>query len=240
MSYSEVLGSLTLSTVCTDVVIEDEGGGSFLPSMYRTSHRDGMTHDPQGSRGPMDIALRLVIDTSSEGHLNLSKIKKELAGSGLVTLTRTVPDVGNLRALVRQFAPMVRGEAHNVYRLFLTIPSGSWQDAAESSQSAGSVSTSGDVRIHDPIIVFASATTLTHTAADGTQSAITVAAGPTFPVTVYMAGTDGSSPFRAVDDNGDDARGYVTKTRPWGIRMDPDGAQTFSGSATVKWRNRWG
>jgi hypothetical protein len=83
--------------------------------------------------------------------------------------------------------------------------------------------------------VFASATTITHTHADGVVESITAAAGPTYPVTVDVgAGT-------ILDSSGTpaDVRGSVTFTQPWWLRLDPDGAQTFTGTGTIKYRNRW-
>lgn len=244
---AETLGSLTLSDVATDVLIEDEYGASFNDPGTRIPHRDGIRLDPQAPYSARTFTLKTVLRYTNSGgtithgdgeaghvYENLSLIRAELAGTGLVTFTRTVPHWGNVRALVRLLDdPIPEGRNLHVVRWILTIPSGSWQDATETSQATTAVSTGGNTRIHDPIIEFAAAGTITHTNADGTVSSITAAAGPTYPVTVDVgAGT--------VLDNGSvDSRGDVTFTQPWWLRMDPDGAQTFTGTATIKYRNRW-
>ena len=245
---AEVLGAVTLSNVATDAIIEDEYGSSWADSGYRVPHRDGVTLDSQAPYGPRTIVLKTVLRYTNSsgtvthtdgaaGHVyeNLSLIRKEFnKGSGLVTFTRTVPHQGNVRALVKLLdAPVPDRGARHVVRWIMTCPSGSWQDAAQTSEATSSVTTGGNTRIHDPIIVFASATTITHTHADGVVETITAAAGPTYPVTVDVgAGT--------ILDNGSvDVRGDVTFSHPWWLRLDPDGAQTFSGTATIKYRNRW-
>ena len=243
---AETLGTLTLANVATDVIIEDEYGGSFIDSGVRVPHRDGIRLDPQAPYGPRTITLKTVLRyTNSSGTIthadgaaghvyeNLSLIRAQFA-TGEVTLTRTAPHVGDVRALVTLLDnPIPDGRQRHVVRWVLTCPSGSWQDATETSEATTSVTTGGNVRIHDPIVVFASAGTVTHTHADGTVESITAAAGPTYPVTVDVgAGT--------ILDNGSvDSRGDVTFTQPWWLRMDPDGAQTFTGTATIKYRNRW-
>ena len=244
---AEVLGALTLSTVATDVVIEDEYGSSWNDSGYQIPHLDGIRLDAQAPYGPRTITLKTVLRyTNSSGTIthtdgaaghayeNLALIRKEFnKTSGLVTLTRTAPHVGNVRALVKLLDDPVYDSARHVVRWVMTCPSGSWQDASETSEATSGVTTGGNTRIHDPKIVFASATTITHTHADGLVETITAASGPTYPVTVDVgAGT--------ILDNGSvDVRGDVTFSHPWWLRMDPDGAQSFTGTATINYRNRW-
>ena len=242
---AEVLGSLTLSNVATDVIVEDEYGGAYVDGGAHIPHKDGVRLDPQAPYSARTITLKTILrytaaggtvthTDGAAGHVyeNLHLIQKELAPSGLVTFARTVPHIGAVRALVRLLDAPQANPAH-VVRWILTCPSGSWQDAAQTSEATTGVTTGGNRRIHDPLIVFASATTITHTATDGTVSSITAAAGPTYPVTVDVgAGT--------ILDNGSvDVRGSVTFTQPWWLRLDPDGAQSFTGTGTIKYRNRW-
>lgn len=242
--FSYTLGSLTLADVAKHVIVLSEGGGGWEESTYKIPNLDGRRNDDLGTRGPMDLDLRVLLrGTNAAGAIthadgeaghyyeNLSLIKAELNG-GLVALGRTAPHIGDVRAMVKLFMRPIR-ENQIMYRLPLSCPSGSWQDAAESSAASSAVTTSGDVRIHDPIIEFAGAGTLTHTATDGTVSSITAESGPTYPVTVDVgAGT-------VLDNGGADARGEVSFSQPWWLRMDPDGAQSFTGTATIRWRNRW-
>ena len=245
---AEILGALTLSDVATDVVIEDEYGSSWNDKGYTIPHMDGVRLDSQAPYGPRTITLKTVLrytaaggtvthSDGAAGHVfeNLSKIRKEFnKGSGLVTFTRTAPHVGNVRALVKLLDDPVQDRgARHVVRWVMTCPSGSWQDASETSEATSGVTTGGNTRIHDPKIVFASATTITHTHADGLIETITAAAGPTYPVTVDVgAGT--------ILDNGSvDVRGDVTFSHAHWLRLDPDGLQTFSGTATINYRNRW-
>lgn len=234
------LGSLDLSDVCSSVTLRDEGGGSWVDSSYRVPSIDGARVDPKGPLAPMNLVLQLMLDEdySTGMWMGLSAIKAELRKRSLVALTRTIPDGSTglaQRAMVRQFAPLTRGPNHITYLLPLMVPSGSWQDASETSVASGSIVTLGDTSIHDPVLVFASAGTATYTETDGTVSSVTVASGPTFPVTVDVgAGT-------AIDNGSTDVRGYVTYTQPWGIRLEPGRSGGFSGTAvTVKYRNRWG
>ena len=243
---AETLGTLTLSDVATAAIVVDEYGASFNDSGYQIPGRDGIELDPQSPYGPRTITLKTALRYTNSsgtvthtdgaaGHVyeNLSLIQAELAGSGLVTLTRTVPHIGNQRALVKLLDNPRPADNRSVVLWVLTCPSGSWQDATETSEATSSVTTSGNRRIFDPIIVFASATTITHTASDGTVSTITAAAGPTYPVTVDVGART------IIDNAAADAFGSVTFDQPWWLRMDPDGAQSFTGTATIKYRNRW-
>lgn len=230
------LGDLDLSEV-GKVYLESEGGSAFDDATYRVASMDGRGVDPFATRQPMDLDLRIIFDTDGEGggYDPMSQVKQVLSSRSLVALTRTTPHAGEVRAMVRQFMPPLKVN-HITYRFQLTAPSGSWQDAVESSESASLVETEGDVWVHDPIIVFSGAGTLTHTTSDGVVSQITAEAGPSYPVTVSL---HESGRWVAVDDDGNDARGAVWWTRPWVLRMEPGTEQDFSGSATIRWRNRW-
>lgn len=255
MAWDEAftLGSLTLADVAKAAWLEDEGGGAWLDAMYRVPNLDGRAHDPGGPLGPMDLVLRVVLRRTGPGgavthpngeygHVveNLSKVKKELRTPQLVALGRSDPHRGQIRAMVKQIAPPVRGEDTQLYRLILHCPSGSWQDAAESVAGPGvspAVTTGGDTRVHDPVVVFGAAGTLTHTDSAGVVSTLTAAAGPTYPVTVQQV--DGK--WRATDSAGADARDAVTPSQPWWLRFEADTLQTIvtTGTVTVRWRNRW-
>lgn len=255
MSWDEALtlGSLTLADVAKAAWLEDEGGGAWIDSTYRVPNLDGRAHDPGGPLGPMDLELRVVLRRTGPGgaithpngeygHVveNLSKIKKELRSPSLVALGRTDPHRGQIRAMVKQIAPALRRGDSQAYGFLLNCPSGSWQDAAESVAGPGvspAVTTRGDTRIHDPIIVFSAAGTFTHTDSAGVESEIVAAAGPTYPVTVQQI--DGK--WRVTDNTGADARDAVTPSQPWWIRFEPDLLQTIvtDVSVTVRWRNRW-
>lgn len=247
--YQYTVGSLVLADVTDGVVIEGEGGSSLVDGGYQIHQQDGVAFDPRAVYGPLDVTLKTVIsytDPSGNvthpdgggGHFveNLSAIKAAFAGGDLKALGRTAADIGAVRAMCRKVAtvPGPSAERH-VYRWILTVPSGSWEDATESEAAASAVVTAGDRRIADPTIVFASAATLTHTAADGTISEVTAEAGASYPLTVFRS--DGK--WRVTDSGGNDARGSVTWSQPWVLRMDPDGAQSFTGSATIRWRNKW-
>ena len=243
---AETLGSLTLSDVATDVLIGNEFGGHFIDSGTHIPHQDGIRLDPQAPYSPRVLVLKTVLRYTNSsgtithvdgaaGHLreNAHLIHLELAGPGEVALTRTVPHLGDVRAMVRLLDDPAPMDARHAIGWTLTVPSGSWQDATETSEATSSVTTSGNRRIWDPIVVFASAGTITHTAADGTVTSITAASGPTYPVTVDVGAKT------VTDNTAADVRGDVTFTQPWWLRMDPDGAQSFTGTATIKYRNRW-
>lgn len=246
------LDDLDLVDVATDVILEDEGGASIAETPVRIPGRDGVYVDPRAPRGPMMLPLRIVFrytdDTGAvthtngaAGHIkeNLSEVKKRFA-RGLVPLRRTDPHAGRQRALVKALADPVPGgrQGRHVYRWILLCPSGSWQDNDETEQAAGSLSTSGDVPIFDPIVEVGAAGTLIYAALDGTTYTITAVSGPTFPVTVDVgAGT-------IIDDAGEPAGGAISFSDGRWLVLDPDRAQgmtgTAAGSSSVRYRNRWG
>ncbi|HEY7824596.1 MAG TPA: hypothetical protein VIG24_17270, partial [Acidimicrobiia bacterium] len=231
-----------------------EGGGSFADQGVRIPGRDGVDLDDRAPFGAMLLPLKKVLRYTNDagavthangaaGHvkLNLSEIKKRY-NRGAVFLRRTDPDVGRQRALVKAMTdPMPGGRRERfVYRWVLMCASGSWQDNTATTQAAGSLSTSGDKRIFDPVVSIGAAGTLIYTSAiDGTTYTITAASGPTFPVTVDVgAGT-------VVDDADVDASGAVTfdPGTPW-LMLDPDSTTAITGTAaatsSVTYRNRWG
>lgn len=244
-------GNLTLSDVCSGVRIESEGGASFNDPGYFIPGRDGVESDDEAPYSPMAMALRtilrytnssgLVNHTDGEaGHVfeNLSKIKREFSGPGLATLTRTVPHIGDVRALCKLVGDPIPAGMHHVYSWPLFVPSGSWEDASESSDTGNpptGVTTLGDRVIFDPRISISAAGETTITLGDGTEYTITAAAGPTYPVVIDVgAGT-------AVDNNGDDALGDITFDHEHWFRLHPQETATLTtdNSVTVYWRNRW-
>lgn len=256
--YGWQLGSLTLADVASGVRIQSEGGSAFADAPVRVPGLDGGRLDDAAPLTPLDLALRTILRWTAAdgsvthadgeaGHIyeNLSKVKAQLAGPGLATLKRTVPHIGTVRALCKLLAPPVPAEQRHIYLWFLTVPSGSWQDDTESNSGTASttpsVTTGGDRRIHDPNIRFDAAGTLTHTRPDGVVETVEVTSGPTFPVTVHIAGTDGSGWHYAEDNGGADVTGDVVFSHPWGLRFPPGTTLSLSAdvNVVVYWRNRW-
>lgn len=253
--YSYALnGNLTLSDVCTAVRVEAEGGASFRDAGYQIPGRDGVQLDDEAPYGPLSLVLRTILRYTNSsgavthsdgeaGHVfeNLSKIKAEFAGPGLATLTRTVPDIGDVRALCKLTGNPFQGSQKHIFHWPLTIPSGSWQDASESSDTGDpptGVTTTGDRVIFDPRLSISAAGETEFTLGDGTVYTITAAAGPTYPVVVDVgAGT-------AVDNAGADALGSITftgdKSEHW-FRLHPNetASLTTDNAVTVYWRDRW-
>lgn len=249
--FDYALNSLDLSDVCTAVRIEAEGGSSFRDSGYQIPGRDGVEFDDEAPYGPLSLVLRTVLrytnasgavthSDGAAGHVyeNLKKIKAELAGPGEASLTRTVPHIGDVRLLCKLVGdPTPAGQQH-VYLWPLTAPSGSWQDAAESSDTGNpptGVTTTGDRIIFDPRLSISAAGETEFTLGDGTVYTVTAAAGPTYPVVVDVgAGT-------VVDDNGDDAAGDVTFSHEHWFRLHSNETATLTtdNAVTVFWRNRW-
>src|SRR5690606_25342351 len=103
-----------------------------------------------------------------------------------VFLRRTDPHAGRVRAAVKLLTdptPLSQRE-RNVYAWTLLCRKGAWEDNAATTQAAGSLSTGGSRRIPDAILEVGAAGTLTYTSLDGSSYTITVASGPSFPVTI--------------------------------------------------------
>lgn len=251
--YAYALNSnLDLDDVATATRIESEGGAGFLDPGVQIPGRDGLLMDDDAPYGPVSLVLRTVLRYTNAagavthgdgeaGHVfeNLSKIKAELAGPGLATLTRTVPHIGNVRALVKLVAPgPFVGEQRHVYYWPLECPSGSWQTASESS-SAGNpptnAVTAGDRVVFDPRLSMTTAGTVTITPAYGTTYTIVAGTGPTYPITINVGANT------VVDAGTVDVMGDVTFNHEHWFRLDAAGSATITtpGSATVFWRNRW-
>ena len=168
---------------------------------------------------------------------NLYKIQRELARPECIW-TRTFPHAGTLRAPVRLFGEPAPEQARHIYLFPLVIPTGSWQDNVESSESGDppTVTTSGTRRIPDPVLIFSAAGTFGYTTSTGIEYEVEAESGPTYPVAIDVgAGT-------IKDDNGDDASEHVAFSRPrdW-LQLEPDATLSLSAdvSVTLKWRNRW-
>lgn len=235
------LGSLTLSDVCEDARLENPGGVGFSMAGDQIPGRPGVVHDPESSRLPLELQLRTILKAGLvvEG---LQKIHRELAGRSLVPLTTTLSFTGEIRAMCRLVGGVNPGGDPSILVWPLSVPSGSWQDASESSEgpsTSPAVVTGGAVEIHDPIVVFSGPGTYTHTAADGTVTTITAAAGPTYPVTVEVDAGNGHG--RITDNAGADAADAVTFNQAYWLRFAPNAAQSISSTVncTTKWRNRW-
>lgn len=250
--WAWALDDLDLADVCSAVVLEDEGGGSFADQGVSVPGRDGVSLDDRAPFGAMLLPVKKVLRYTDDagavthvngaaGHVkqNLSEIKKRY-NRGKVFLRRTDPDAGRQRAMVKALTDPISGGSRErfVYRWVLLCPSGSWQDDVATTQAAGSLSTSGDRRIFDPVVQIGAAGTLVYASVDGSIYTITAAAGPTFPVTVDVgAGT-------IVDNASADASGDVSFSDGRWLVLDPDRSQPITGSAagssSVTYRNRWG
>lgn len=253
-----LLNSLTVADVARHARITSEGGSGFATVGQQIPGIDGSHLDVDAPYAPLDITWGVLLrgtdstgaitDPDGEGgHLidNLSKIKREFAAGSLATLKRTVPHIGTVRALCRLAGRPFPGPNRAIYFFPLVVPSGSWQDDAQSNSGVASttpsVTTDGDKRIHDPEIQFDAAGTLTHTEDDGEAVTVEVASGPTFPVTVYIAGQNGSGYHYAEDAGSVDVTGDVILSKPYGLRFAPNSALNLSSTSAVivRWRNRW-
>lgn len=243
--------SVDLNNYCTDVLIEDESGGGKAGGNTVVGFLDGERSEPK-TYAPLDVVLKTVLRyTNSAGavtHLddaaghvfeNLSELKLLFGQPGTKTLTRDAPDYGAVKAVFEMIAAPIMGEARHIFYWPLRIPSGSWQDEAESTATGNppAVTTGGNRRIHDPEIVFSAAGSFTYTNTTGEVFAVTVASGPTFPVTV----SQDNGEWTAVDNAAADAAQYVTATNPAVMMFDPDSVLSIvtTVSCTVNWRNRW-
>lgn len=257
--YADTINSLLLTDIATFATIETEVPAPFADLGIPIPGRDGVRFDADAGFSPLVMSLRVHLrwtdDTGmvthtdgAAGHIheNLSLLKAEIH-QALPLYKRTVPHAGDLQAYFKSNTPGFVGQQRQVYHFPLTVPSGSWQDQTESNSGAASttpsVTTLGDRRIHDPVIQFNAAGTLTHTEDDGDAVTVAVASGPTFPVTVYVAGTDGSSDLYAEDNTTADVTGDVTTSKSYGLRFPANSGTPLSLSSTaaviVKWRNRW-
>lgn len=248
--YAHALNSLSLSDVATFATIEDETPSPYSDPGVSIPGRDGRQYDPEAPFSPLVVTLRVHLRWTSAagtvthadgegGHIreNLSKVKAELNKPEPV-LTRTIEHVGDVRAVVKMNTPALVGAQRHVYIFPLTVPSGSWQDAAESSDSGNpplAVTTTGDREISDPRLSISAAGATTVTLGDGTVYTITAAAGPTYPVVVDVgAGT-------VLDNVGADAAGDVTFDHEHWFRLAANETATLTtdNTVTVFWRNRW-
>lgn len=242
-AFSWYIGTLDLSTVCEDVRIASEGGVGWNDPGEQIPGRPGVAHDPEAPLLPLEIMLRTIIKgTSGSDQLeNFHKIKAALASRSPVTLKRTLPYVGTVRAMCKLVGQVQHVEDRSIYHWPLSIPSGSWQDDSESEVTYPSaVETSGSVEIHDPVMEIDAAGTTTITEPDGTTLQVVATAGPTYPVTVTPDAGNRSGTI--VDDNGADASEYVTFSHGAWIRFQPGVTVSISSTTTptFKWRNRWG
>jgi hypothetical protein len=247
--YAYALNALDLADVATFATIEDEVPSPYSDIGVQVPGRDGITFDDEAPFSPLVATLRVHLRWTDEtgavnhadgeaGHIyeNLSLLKREI-NKAAPTLTRTVPHIGDVRAVVKSNTPGFVGRQRQVYVFPLTVPSGSWQTVTESSAVGNppAVVTSGDRVIFDPIIIFSAASTVTVTNPDGSEYQITAAAGPTYPVTVDVgAGT-------VLASGGADARGDVSFTELAWCRLQQASTITVvtTASTTIKWRNRW-
>lgn len=246
--YATALNSLDLEDVATFATIEDELPSSFTDPGFSIPGRDGIVFDPEAGFGPLVATLRVHLRWTDEngavnhgdgaaGHIyeNLSLLKRELNKPAPV-LTRTLPHIGNVRAVVKSVTPGLVGEQRHVYVFPLTVPSGSWQDASESSDSGTpptGVITTGDRRIFDPRLSLSAAGTYTVTDADSVTYSVVAASGPSYPIVVDVGART------VVDNTSADARGSVEFSHPAWVRLSPNHTHTVTGSCTVYWRNRW-
>ena len=242
-AFSWTLGALDLSTVCEDVRIEAEGGTGWSDPGEHIPGRPGVALDPEASLLPLEIMLRTIIKgTSGSDQLeHFHQIKAALAGRNLVALGRTLPYVGAVRGMCKLVGRVQHVEDRSIYHWPLSIPSGSWQDAAETTVTyPNPVQTSGSVEIHDPTLVVDAAGTTTITASDGSTFEVVAAAGPTYPVTVTPDA--GNRSGTVVDNAGADASGFVTFSHPAWLRFEPGVTVDIASTTTptFKWRNRWG
>lgn len=255
--YANTINSLALSDIATFSTIESFAPGVFSDPGVPIPGRDGIRFDADSSLSPLAASLRVHLRWTNssgvvthadgeDGHIyeNLSLLKTEL-GKPLPLFTRTLPDAGDVEAYFKAVSPGFVGQYRNVYHFPIIIPSGSWRDQTQSDSGTASttpsVTTLGDRRIHDPIIQFNAAGTLTHTEDDGDAVTVAVASGPTFPVNVYIAGTDGSSDLYAEDAGAADVTGDVSTSKAYGLRFAANSSLTLSSTAAVivKWRNRY-
>jgi hypothetical protein len=244
----DALNTLDLADVATHAQVEDELPSPFVDPGVVIPARDGVLFDPAAPFAPLVATLRVhlrwtdpdgdITHVDGEvGHIreNLSLIKRELNKPAPVW-SRTLEHIGAVRAVVKSNTPGFVGAQRHVYHFPLTIPSGSWQDASESSDTgspATGVITLGDRRIHDPRVSLPSSGARTITDADGIVYTITAAAGPTYPVVIDVgAGT-------IVDNASADASGALTFSHPEWFRLSPNHTHAITGSGTWFWRNRW-
>jgi hypothetical protein len=247
--YAHALNSLDLSDVATFAVIEDEAPSPYSDAGVQIPGRDGVRFDPEAPFSPLVVSLKVHLRWTDEngeithtdgegGHIreNLSLIKREL-NKPAPMLTRTIEHIGAVRAVVKSNTPGFVGAQRHVYHFPLTVGSGSWQTATESSNTgapATGVITTGDREIFDPRVSLASTGTRTVTTAEGRVYSIVAVSGPTYPVVIDVgAGT-------ALDNGGNDALGAISFSHDHWFRLSANHTHTITGgSATWFWRNRW-
>lgn len=248
--YQNKVNSLALSDIATFATIEDETPSAFSDTGMSIPGRPGVEFDPLADPSPLVVTLRVHLRWTNKdggvthtdgaaGHIyeNLSKLKAELAKPAPI-FYRTVPHAGAVRAVFKSNTPGLVGQQRHVYQFPLTIPSGSWQAATESSNSgapATGVTTLGDRTIWDPRVSLAAAGTFT-IVANGITYSIVAAAGPTYPIVIDVgAGT-------ATATGGANALGAITFSHEHWFRLQPGHTHVVTGgsSATWYWRSRWG
>jgi len=250
-TYQYAAQTVSLLDYCTAVTVVDESGGGKVGADLDVAYMDGQRW-VEKTYGPMIIPLKTILrytdknglvnhTNGSAGHVyeNLHALKLLFEAPGLKYLTRTDPHAGAVRAEFELAGEPVLGEMRHIFIWPLRVPSGSWQDASESSATGNppTITTKGTRRIHDPVLVFPAAATISYTAGDGTKYEVSVSAGPTFPVTIQNVNGE----WIATDNAGNDAWPYVDTTHPAVMRLDPASSisLTTTGTVTVKWRNRW-
>lgn len=250
-TYTYQASTVDLLDFCDSVVIENEGGAGKRGGNLAVGFLDGERWESK-NYGPLDLILKTTLKYSNAagaithadggpGHAfeNLSEMKKLLGQSGLKLLTRTAPDYGDVRASFEMIGPPIPGESRLVFYWPLRVPSGSWQSVAQDSVTGISpaATTGGNRRIHDPELVFSGAGSFTYTADDGEVYKVTVASGPTFPVTL----THDNGEWTVTDNAAADASPFVTAEHPSVLVLDPDSALSIvtTVSVTLRWRNRW-
>ena len=251
--YSYQTDSVDLLDYCDAVVIENEGGSGKRGSNLAVGFLDGERWEPK-NYGPLDLVLKTTLKYSNAsglithvdgaaGHVfeNLSEMKKLMTQPGLKYLTRTAPDYGSVRAAFEMIGPPLIPPAERIAVYWpLRVPSGSWQTVTQSTATGNppAATTGGNRQISDPELVFSGAGTFTYTAGDGQVYQVSVATGPTFPVTL----TNDNGEWVATATGGADAAPYVTAGHPAVLVLDPDSALSISTtvSVTLRWRNRWG
>lgn len=252
--YEPAVNGEAISPYCDAIVFQDEGGGGQKESAYSAAYDDGERFDPEIGFATSVFPVTCVLaydDAGTVDHTDgagghayehLSHLKRLFSGAGVGVLSRTVPHVGEVAARFRNPGPPTKGafgQKHG-FTWFLRLIEGSWYETGDANSQSGTsptVTTGGDRRIFDPTIIFSGAGTASVTDRSGVPTQIEAEAGPTFPVTVSR----GLGGWRALDDNGDDARGSIHPSQPWWLRLDENFEHSFTSdvSITVQWRNRW-
>lgn len=144
----------------------------------------------------------------------------------LSTLRRTTPD-DTMEADVELLTPSQPSQDRFHYLYLLNAPAGFWRSTTQSTDSTSPVTVGGNAPVGDAIIEMGNGTL---TMGDG--SAVTVAGAAS---TVRIKLETGTSTYVA---GGADAAGFVAFNRPYGVILEP-GDNTFTGTATFNWYNKW-